>query len=60
METIKDLVRCTNCWEGIDREQGRADDRSGECPRCGRNGQVIRGGFLVFVEEKRGNSENVN
>jgi hypothetical protein len=48
MEKIRDLVRCTNCWEGFDWLQSRSGDRSGECPCCGRIGQVIHGGFLIF------------
>jgi DNA-directed RNA polymerase subunit RPC12/RpoP len=58
METNKELhVRCTNCWEGFDWQQSPTGDRSGECPRCGGKGQVIKGGFLVFAAEQRRNSE---
>jgi hypothetical protein len=46
-------VRCTNCWEGFNWQQSRTGDPSSECPRCGSNGQVIQGGFLVCSGRKR-------
>lgn len=48
MEKIKDLVRCTNC---IESQVAQPSNREFECPRCGRKGEVIQGGFLVFAPE---------
>ncbi len=59
MGKIKDLVRCTNCWEGFDWQQAQPGIRDCECPRCGRKGQVIQGGFLVFAPDRAGNSEDL-
>lgn len=58
MEKNKDLIRCTNCWEGFDWKESQPGDRNGECPRCRRRGQVIQGGFLVFSPEEVANSED--
>lgn len=51
MAKNNDLVRCTNCWEGLDWQEAQPGNRDCECPRCGRKGQVIQGGFLVFTPE---------
>jgi len=58
MEKNKDLIRCTNCWEGFDWEENPPGDVTGECPRCSTKGQVIQGGFLVFNPEEVGNLED--
>jgi Zn finger protein HypA/HybF involved in hydrogenase expression len=51
METVNDLVRCVNCWEGFEW-QSKSDERTGRCPRCGKEGEVIDGGFLVFAPKE--------
>lgn len=58
MDKNKDLIRCTNCWEGFDRKENPPGDLSGECPRCGRKGQIIESGFLVFSPEEVGKLED--
>jgi Zn finger protein HypA/HybF involved in hydrogenase expression len=58
MAQSNDLVRCTNCWEGIEWQHSQRGDWKCQCPRCGLKGQVIQGGFLVFTAEQKGNSED--
>lgn len=53
MEKNKDLIRCTNCWEGFDWEENPPADLTGNCPRCGTKGQVTQGGFLVSSASQR-------
>lgn len=53
MEKNKDLIRCTNCWEGFDWEENPPGDVAGKCPRCGTKGQVTQGGFLVSSASQR-------
>jgi hypothetical protein len=53
MEKNKDLIRCTNCWEGFDWEEIPPGDVAGKCPRGGTKGKVTQGGFLVCGASQR-------